>query len=95
MNILVMEFKLRASWINSLKEKRMVVKSVIAKLRNKFNISVSEVASHDDHKNIVIGLAAVSNSPKILDAIGEKIIDFIEESTDAEILEIYKNIEMK
>ncbi|MGL4449973.1 MAG: DUF503 domain-containing protein [Sarcina sp.] len=95
MNILVVEFKLRASWVNSLKEKRMVVKSIISKLKNKFNISVSEVGYHDDHKITVIGLAGVSDSAKILDAMGEKIINFVEENTDAEILEIYKNIELK
>lgn len=95
MNILVMEFKIRVSWVNSLKEKRMIVKSILAKLRNKFNVSVSEVASHDDHKIIVIGLSGVSDSAKILDAMGEKIIDFVEDSNDGEILEIYKNVEMK
>ncbi|MGL5068272.1 MAG: DUF503 domain-containing protein [Sarcina sp.] len=95
MNILIMEFKIRVSWVNSLKEKRMIVKSILAKLRNKFNVSVSEVGSHDDHKIIVIGLAGISDSAKILDAMGEKIIDFIEDNNDGEILEIYKNIDKK
>ena len=43
MNILIMEVTLRASWVHSLKEKRMVVKSIVQKLKNKFNISVAEV----------------------------------------------------
>ena len=43
MKIIIMKVRLRASWVHSLKEKRMVVKSIVKKLQNKFNISVSEI----------------------------------------------------
>lgn len=41
--------KLYASWVHSLKEKRMVVKSIISKTRNKFNVSISEADAQDIH----------------------------------------------
>ena len=59
MRILVMRITLRASWVHSLKEKRMVIKSIMQRLKNKFNISVSEVDEQDIHQTLVIGIAAV------------------------------------
>ena len=38
-----MIFRLRAPWVHSLKEKRMIVKSLVAKLRNRFNVSAAEI----------------------------------------------------
>ena len=43
MKILVMKVDLRAAYVHSLKEKRMIVKSIIGKLQNKFNVSIREV----------------------------------------------------
>ena len=59
MKILLMRVTLRASWVHSLKEKRMVIKSLIQRLRNKFNISVGEVDEQDVHQTLVIGIAGV------------------------------------
>ena len=42
MKILVIKVDLRAPYAHSLKEKRMIVKSIIGKLQNKFNISIRE-----------------------------------------------------
>ena len=60
MTILALRIRLHAPWVHSLKEKRMVVKSLLAKLRNKFNVSAAEVDEQDIHQIIVIGLAAVA-----------------------------------
>ena len=43
MNIAAMTFHLRAPWVHSLKEKRMIVKSLVAKLQNRFHVSAAEV----------------------------------------------------
>lgn len=88
MNILIMEITLRASWVNSLKEKRMIVKSIIQKLKNKFNISVAEIGEQDVHKTIVIGIAAICGSSAQADSTMEHIITFVESNTDAEIIDI-------
>ena len=90
MNILFMQFTLRASWVHSLKEKRMIVKSIVQKLKNKFNISVSEIDEQDIHKTIVIGIAGICANSAQSDSIMENIITFIEENTDAEIIDIQK-----
>ena len=90
MNILIMEVTLRASWVHSLKEKRMIVKSIIQKLKNKFNISVAEIESQDIHNTIVIGIAGICANSAQLDSTKEHIITFIECNTQAEIIDIQR-----
>lgn len=94
MKIIIMKVKLRAIWVHSLKEKRMVVKSIVSKLQNKFNISVSEVEDQDIHQSIVIGISGVCIDNKQADSTIENIINFIEENTDAEIIHIDSDIDV-
>lgn len=88
MKILIMKVKLRAAWSHSLKEKRMVVKSIVQKLKNKFNVSAAEVEEMDIHQIIVIGIAAICGSSAQADSTMENLITFIECNTDAEIIDI-------
>lgn len=46
--------------IHSLKEKRSIIKSIQARLRNEFNVSVAEVDAQDAHGRAVLGVACVS-----------------------------------
>ncbi|CED94439.1 Protein of unknown function (DUF503) [Romboutsia ilealis] len=92
MRIIVMKVTLRADWAHSLKEKRMVVKSIIAKLQNKFNISVGEIENQDIHNLITIGIASIALDAKVCDSTIEHIIDYIEDITDAEIINIEQEI---
>lgn len=93
MKILVMEITMRVSFVNSLKEKRMILRSIRDKLKNKFNISIAETKDNDNHKSIVLGLCSVSSDKKILESTSEKIINFIEENLDGEIVDIFSEIE--
>lgn len=90
MNILIIEVTLRASWVHSLKEKRMVVKSIVQKLKNKFNISVAEIDGQDIHNTIVIGITGICANSAQSDSTMENIITFIEYNTEAEITDIQK-----
>ncbi len=77
------EVTLHAEWVNSLKEKRMVVKSLIDKIRHKFNVSVAEVDFQDVHKTAVIGFACVTNQVSHANSIIDNVLNFIEANTDA------------
>lgn len=92
MRIIVMKVTLRADWAHSLKEKRRVVKSIIAKLQNKFNISVGEIENQDIHNLITIGIASIALDAKVCDSTIEHIINYIEGITDAEIINIEQEI---
>lgn len=88
MHILLMKVTLRASWVSSLKEKRMIIRSITQRLKNKFNISVAEVDNQDKHKFITLGITMTASDRNIIMASKENIIDYIELNTDAEIIEI-------
>jgi uncharacterized protein YlxP (DUF503 family) len=87
-----MTFRLHAPWVHSLKEKRMIVKSIIAKLQNKFHVSAAEIDEQDVHQIIVIGVAAVVPHNAMADSLMEKMSLFVEENTEAEIIDEEREI---
>ena len=92
MKIAVMTFRLHAPWVHSLKEKRMIVKSIVAKLQNRFHVSAAEVDEQDTHQIIVIGVAAIVPDNALADSLMDEISSFVEESTEAEVLDEMREI---
>ena len=92
MKILVMKVDLRAAYVHSLKEKRMIVKSIIGRLQNKFNVSIREVENQDLHQRISIGIVKLELNSKDSDQSKDKILNFIEENCEAEIIDIESEI---
>ena len=92
MRIATIIFRLRAPWVHSLKEKRMIVKSLVAKLRNRYNVSASEIDEQDTHQIIVIGVAAIVPHNAYADSLMEDISQFVEENTEAEIIDEEREI---
>ena len=92
MIIAAMTFRLHAPWVHSLKEKRMIVKSLIAQLQNKFHVSAAEIEAQDTHQIIVIGAAAVVPNNALADSLMDEVSQFVETATDAEILEETREI---
>ena len=90
--IATMTFRLHAPWAHSLKEKRMIVKSLLTKLRNTFHVSAAEIDEQDTHQIIVIGIAAVVPHQAMADSLMEQISLFVEENCEAEILEETREI---
>ena len=87
-----MNFRLHAPWVHSLKEKRMIVKSLVAKLQTKFHVSAAEVSEQDIHQIIVIGIAAIVPHNAFADGLMDEISQFVEENTEAEILDEQREI---
>lgn len=92
MIIAAMTFRLHAPWVNSLKEKRMVVKSLIAQLQNKFHVSAAEIDKQDTHQIIVIGVAVIVPNNSLADSLMDEISQFVETATDAQVLEEAREI---
>jgi len=84
--IAVLKMKLYAPWVHSLKEKRMVVKSLLVKMRNKFQVSAAEVEDQDIHQSVVIGVAAIVPHSAQADSLMNEIVSFVEQNTEAEIV---------
>lgn len=83
MFVAVALLELHIEYAQSLKEKRMVVKSLRDKLRHRFEISAAEVGLQDVHQHARIGISFVTGNRPIAQALFEKIQDFIENNTDA------------
>lgn len=62
----------------SLKEKRHIVKSIIGRIKSRYNASVAEVGLNDKWKNAVIGVACVSNEVSHANSMLTSIINYIE-----------------
>jgi len=92
MRIAAMTFRLHAPWVHSLKEKRMIVKSLIAKLQNRFHVSAAEIDEQDTHQIIVIGVAAIVPHNAMADSLMDELSSFVEENTEAEILDEEREI---
>jgi len=86
------KIKIYAPWVHTLKEKRMVVKSLCSRVKNKFNVSIAEVEDQDIHQSIVLGIACVTNDNAHADQILDTIIDFIEGNTEGEIIHIDREL---
>ena len=86
MIIAAVTFRLHASWVHSLKEKRMVAKSLITRLQNRFHLSAAEIDEQDTHQIIVIGAAAIVPHNAMADSLMDEISAFVEANTEAEIV---------
>jgi len=71
----------------SLKGKRKILKSIIARVRNRFNVSVAEVASQDAHQRAEVGFALVGNDQRLVNAKMDKILNLMDEIGLAEMID--------
>jgi uncharacterized protein len=71
----------------SLKEKRFFLKSIIERLRKKFNISVSEIDHHDLWQRALLGISTVGMEKRYLNKVLDTIIDFVEHENAVQILD--------
>jgi uncharacterized protein YlxP (DUF503 family) len=86
------KMKIHLPWVHSLKEKRMVVKSLCAKARNLFNVSVAEVEEQDIHQIAVLGFAGIAGDRAQADSIIDHVLNFVEGNTEGEIVSIDREV---
>jgi hypothetical protein len=78
MHIGVLTLYLSIEAADSLKDKRQAVRSLVAHLRNKFNVSVAEVDDLDVWRRATIGVAVVSNDQRFANQVLSKVVDHVE-----------------
>ncbi len=80
--------KLRLPENGSLKGKRQVSRSVIERVKNRFNVSIAEVEDQDLWPSLTLGISCVSNSAPHANEILSKVVNFIENNGfDAELVD--------
>lgn len=83
-----MELSIRCRHANSLKEKRRIRQSLLSKLFHHYKISCMETEHHDIHNYLQIGVAFVSLSESEARKKVHKVLDFLEEEYDIEVLQV-------
>ncbi|HDP69213.1 MAG TPA: DUF503 domain-containing protein [Actinobacteria bacterium] len=69
----LLELELHLPYCNSLKSKRKIVKSIIHKVRNRYNVSISEMDNNDLWQRTLIGISCVSKTENNVKNLFEKI----------------------
>lgn len=72
------EIKLYLAGAMTLKDKRQIIKSLLQKTKNKFNLSAAEVGAQDYIKSAVLGVAMVGDDYNYLQSKMDKYLNFIE-----------------
>ncbi len=89
----VVELHVHAS--QSLKQKRGVVRSIVQRLRNRFNIAVAEVGGQDTWQRAVLGITTTGIDRTQVRGVLTRILVFIDDlhlaevtNSDIEVLEL-------
>jgi uncharacterized protein YlxP (DUF503 family) len=87
MHVGVCQIELRLPENHSLKGKRQVVKSIITRVQNKFNVSVAEIDDQDLWQLATLGMACVSNHRRHADETLANVVKFVVQNyPDVEVL---------
>lgn len=62
----ILTLELYLPGVNSLKSKRAVIKSLIDRIKNRFNVSIAEVDANDLWQRSILGAACVANETKVI-----------------------------
>lgn len=88
MNLGVCSMVLRLPENESLKGKRKVVKSLITRVRNTYNVAIAEVDDQDVWQLTTLGIACISNDAQQNNRVLSKVVEFIGQSRlDLEVVD--------
>ena len=88
MKVGILTIKLRLPENLNLKGKRQVVKSIVQRVRDRYNVSIAEVEDQDLWQLATLGVASVANSGPYVNECLSKVVDFIARShLEAELLD--------
>jgi uncharacterized protein len=80
------EFDVLLGDVHSLKQKRSVVRPLVAELRRRFQLSVAEVGQLELHRRCTIGLAAVASDRARVIEVLDEVERFVAERPEIELL---------
>lgn len=78
MHVGVLRLTFHVPHARSLKDKRSVVRKLRERIRARFEVSVAEVAAHDLHQRIVLGVAVVSGDADVCERVLGEVARFAE-----------------
>jgi uncharacterized protein YlxP (DUF503 family) len=81
------KIELRIPESDSLKAKRRVVKSLKDRVQARFSVAIAEVDRLDDWQRATLGVACVSNDARVVDAVLSRVVNWIELSGEALVVD--------
>lgn len=87
-----LEIDIRLFSCNSLKDKRRVLKSLIFRIRNNFNVSVAEVGNHTFWQRAKLGIAFLSSDTSYSNKVLDKIMEFLKKEKGIFVIDCKKEI---
>lgn len=82
-------FEMHFPEVHSLKEKRHILRSLIDRVKAKFNASIAEVENNDLWQRATIGVSMVANDRVLLQQMAQKIEDILGDHSQVEIIDNY------
>jgi uncharacterized protein YlxP (DUF503 family) len=92
MHVGTLEVRLLIRESRSLKDKRQVVRSIMDRLRNGFNVSVAEVDARDHRQLAVLGVAMVSDEAGHVKGALEQIANALRRHPVAEFVDCQSSV---
>lgn len=89
MHVVTCVITLQLYGVDSLKAKRRVLKSLLARLTRQFNVAVAEIGNHETWQTSVICLVSVGTDPGYLHGLMEKAVASIERNRPDAVIERY------
>jgi hypothetical protein len=83
----ICKIRLYLSNSHSLKDKRNILRSIKARIRNNYNISISEIDNYNLWKNTTLGIACIGNDKKYLNKILNAVIRFIKKEDESQLID--------
>ena len=87
MTVGVLKIELSLPGNDSLKAKRMVLKSLKDRIRKQFNVSIAEVGEQDKWQKAVLGVASVGADKRYVNGVLSKVIDLIEDARSVDLID--------
>jgi len=86
------KIKFKLYGIGSLKEKRRIVKSIINRIKNKFNISIAETDYNDSYLWVQIGFSIIGNDSRVVNSKLDKVFNMADDIGLAQIADTQMEI---
>ena len=89
MTVGVLKIELSLPGNDSLKAKRVVLRSLKDRIREQFNVSIAEVSEQDKWQRAVLGVASVGTDKGYVNGVLSRVMDLIESAKSVDLIDYH------
>jgi uncharacterized protein len=83
----LLTIEIQLPYSHSLKEKRSVLRKVVTRLRNRFNVSVAELDHQDVWQRATVGIVSISGSQPLLESLLQQVLAETEKTLGQDVVQ--------